>query len=107
MARANNDEDLTAMALYLLGAAHSRLGDHDTALGHLRQALRLAQTRGSAHSEAIAHFHLGRTLHAAGMHDEANRALTVAAERFHTHGDHHRAAQALKIIQSGPAAKTR
>ncbi|MEV0405617.1 AAA family ATPase [Actinoallomurus sp. NPDC050550] len=100
LARDNNDEDLTAMALYLLGAAHSRLGDHDTALIHHHDALQLAQARGSAHSEAIARLHLGRTLQAAGRLDEADKALAIAVEGFRAHGDHHSAAQALAAAES-------
>jgi len=100
LARDHHDEDLTAMALYLLGAAQSRLGDHDAALAHHRQALELARSRGSAHSEAIAYLHLGRSLKAAGRSAEARTALDVAAEGFLAHGDHHRTAQARTLAES-------
>lgn len=55
--RATGDHPAEVSILIMLGTLHSRSGNHDAALGHHRQALHLAQTRGSAHSEAIAHIH--------------------------------------------------
>jgi len=66
-------------ALSYLGQAHSRLGDHETALAFLRRYLQEAPEMTDAHTM------MAQELEILGRSDEAGRILLAAVRRFPAH----------------------
>ncbi|MFZ1995205.1 MAG: tetratricopeptide repeat protein, partial [Solirubrobacteraceae bacterium] len=73
-----------------LGATHIRLGLHDEATAHLRQAIRLAQRCGDQAGLARCHYTLGWAFAEQGKHsealDHARQALTLFTATGHSQG---------------------
>lgn len=92
LARRATNGSVESMALYLLSAAYSASGEHDTAIAYSRDGVIAARAHNARYSEARAVSHLGRALLAAGRGRQAQQELILAAELFDQIGDQHSAA---------------
>ncbi len=85
-------------ALHNLGDVESRLGEHDKALGHFQEMLRMAWLLDHRAKGAAAHGRIGRIYRGIGDYAKAQDHLKLAYQMFTREGDRRGVAAALDDI---------